>query len=275
MKTLKVVGNVIIGIILLGLMFTLTFAKSTKKFLEKDLILGVVKEKIVDTIKEENGNITDKSEEMIEDILKDDDAKDIIRMFLDNFEKYQDNKIEFKVSEQDIERINNYAIKYKSTIIEISREKDKKISDTEFKKIFSSENINKLANEIFGSFDEDLGDDIEIIIEVYNKITSQTVMIILIISIIIFIVLLFLINWSWYKWMLVFGIDLIICGVIISLFYVSGMFLNDIIGSVDFLQRAIGDINLNGYIIWGLAELVSGIVLVLLYTVLKNKIWKK
>ncbi len=272
MKALKVVGNVIIGIILFALIFALTFTRSTKNFLEKDLILGVVKEKITDTIKEESGKITEKGESMLDDMLKDDESSNIIRMVLDNFESYQENKTNFKVSDADIEKIYNYAVKYKSTIVEISGNKVKDISDAEFKKIFSSENINKLANEVFGSFDKDLGDGIDTAIKIYGKATSNSVMLALIISIIFFTILLFLINWSWIKWMLVFGIDLIVCGVIISLFYVAGLFLNDIIGSVDVLEKAVGEINLGGYIIWGLSELLIGILLVVLYNILKKKV---
>ena len=272
MKALKVVGNVIIGIILFALIFALTFTRSTKNFLEKDLILGVVKEKITDTIKEESGKITEKGESMLDDMLKDDESSNIIRMVLDNFESYQENKTNFKVSDADIEKIYNYAVKYKSTIVEISGNKVKDISDAEFKKIFSSENINKLANEVFGSFDKDLGDGIDTAIKIYGKATSNSVMLALIISIIFFTILLFLINWSWIKWMLVFGIDLIVCGVIISLFYVAGLFLNDIIGSVDVLEKAVGEINLGGYIIWGLSEFLIGILLVVLYNILKKKV---
>ena len=272
MKALKVIGNIIIGIILFGLIFTLTFTRSTKNFLEKDLILGVVKGKIVDTIKEDSGKITDKSENMLDEMLNNDDMGNIIRMFLDNFESYQTDKINFKVSDADVEKIYNYAIKYKSTIVEISGEKVKKLSDDEFKKIFSSENINKLANEIFSSFDKDLSDGIDIAVKLYGKATSSKVMVILIVSIVFFTILLFLINWSWIKWMLVFGIDLIVCGVIISSFYIAGLFLNDIIGSIDLLQEAVGEIKLSGYIIWGLIELLIGIFLVVLYNILKNKI---
>ena len=272
MKGLRTFGNIIIGIILCVLILVLTFTRSTKNFLEKDLILGVVKEKIVDTVKEESGKITNKGESMLEEMLKDDDSSNVIRMFLDNFESYQNNKTGFRVSDADVEKIYSYAVKYKSTIVEISGKKIKDVSDAEFKKIFSSENINKVANEIFGSFDKDLGEGIDTAIRIYSKATSKTVMLLLIFSIIFFTALLFLINWSLIKWMLVLGIGLIVCGSIISLLYVSGIFLNEIIGSVDFLQDAVGEIDLSGYLIWGLSELLTGIFLIFLYNILKNRI---
>ena len=271
MKVLRTIGNVLIGIILFGLIFTLTFTRSTKKFLEKDLILGVVKGKIVDTIKEESGKLTDKSEELIDDMLKDNDVNNVIRMVIDNFEGYQKDKTNFKVSDADVEKIYGYAMKYKSTIIEISGKKMKDVSDEEFKKIFSEENINALANEVFSSIDTEAGEGIDIAIKAYSKATSSKAMIALIVSIIFFILLLLLINWSLFKWMLVTGIDLIVSGVIIMLMFVAGVILNDVISSVDIIKETVGKLDLTGYVIWGSIELLLGIVLVIVYNVFKKK----
>ncbi len=271
MKALRVIGNILIGIILFGLIFTLTFTRSTKNFLEKDLILGIVKEKIRDTIKEESGKITDKSKALLDDMMKDDGSSDIVRMVIDNFENYQKDKAGFKVSDADVEKIYSFASKYKKTIVEISGDKIKDISDAEFKRIFSSENINKIADEVFSSIDKDLGDGIDIAIKGYSKATSKTAMILLIFSIVFFVLLLFLINWSLYKWMLVTGIDFIVSGVFISMIFFAGIVFNDIIGSVDFLKEAIGEINLNGYIVWGASEIVGGIILIVIYHFINKK----
>ena len=271
MKALKVIGNIIVGIILFGLIFLLTFTRSTKNFLEKDLILGAIKGKIVDTIKEESGKITDKSKELIDDMLKDDESSNVVRMVIDNFENFQNDRVNFKISDQDVEKIYSYAMKYKKTIVEISGKKVKDMTDAEFKKIFSSENINKLANEVFGSIDNEVGDGIDVAITIYGKSTSKKAMVALIISIVFFIILLMLINWSLYKWMNVTGIVLIISGVLISLVYVAGLLFNDIIGSIDFIKEGIGDINLTGYIVWGMFEIVLGIILIILYNVFKKK----
>ena len=272
MKALRVIGNIIVGIVLFGLIFALTFTRSTKNFLEKDLIVGVVKEKITDTIRNETGKITDKGEELINNMLEDNSSSDIIRIVVDNFDNYQHNKVGFKISDKDIDAIVNYATKYKSTIIEISGNKVKDITDEEFKKIFSEENINALANEIFSSMDNELGDGIDLAIRVYSKATSSKAMFILIGSIIFSIILLLLINWSLYKWLLITGIDLIVSGVIISLVFVAGLVFNDIIASVDFIKETVGEINLNGYIIWGVVEIVIGIIFIIVYNVVKNKV---
>lgn len=271
MKALRIIGNILIGIILFALIFTLTFTRSTKNFLEKDLILGVVKGKITDTIKAESGKITDQSKELLDDLLEDSESNNIVRIVIDNFENYQENKTGFKVSDSDIEKIYSFAVKYKKTIVEIGGNKVKDISDEEFKKLFSSENINKLADEVFSSIDEDLGDSVDEVIKVYSKATSNTVMMVLIISIVVCVILLFVINWSWFKWMMITGIDLIISGLFISLIYVVGMVFNDIIASTEEIKEIIGEINLNGYLIWGLSEFLIGVLLVVLYAVIKNK----
>lgn len=271
MKALRIIGNILIGIVLFCLIFTLTFVRTTKHFLEKDVILGVVKGKITETIKEESGKLTDKGEEMLDNMLKDNESSDIIRMVIDNFDNYQKDKINFKVSDSDIEKIVSYASKYKSTIVELSGNKIKEVSDEELKKIFSYENINSLANEVFSSFDDDLGNGIDVVVKSYSKFTSTKALIILISSIVVCILLLLLINWSLYKWMLVTGIDLVITGVLISLIYLAGLVFNDVINSIDIVKEAIGEISLTGYIIWGSIELVIGIVLIIIYNVIKNK----
>ena len=271
MKVLRIIGNVLIGILLFATVFALTFVRSTKNFLEKDLILGVVKEQITETIQEESGKITNKGQELLDNMLKDNDSSDIVRMVIDNFDNYQNDKINFKVSDADVEKIFSYALKHKGTIVEISGNKIKDLSDEEFKKIFSSENINKLANEIFGSIETDLGEGIDTAITAYSKATSKTALIILISSIVFLVILLLLINWSLYKWMLVAGIDLIVSGVFVGLIYVAGLFLNNIIDSVETIKKAIGEINLTGYLIWGIAEILIGIILIILYNIFKNK----
>ena len=267
MNVIRGFCNAIIGIILFALIFMFSFIKSTKSFLEKDLILGVVKGQITETIKKQSGKLSDKSQELLDDILSDKDISDVIRIVLDNYEEYQIDKNNFKVNKEDIDKIINYANKYKSTIIEISGEKIDEISDEEFKKIFSEENINQLANEVFSSIDEDVGDGVDTIINVYSKVTSSKMMLILMGLIIFSIGLLLLINWSLYKWLLVTGIDLIISGLIITFIFLIGVFFTDMIGSTE----AIGEINLNGYIIWGGIEVILGIAMIIVYSNINKK----
>lgn len=271
MKALRTLGNVLVGIILFALIFLLTFTRSTKNFLEKDLILGIMKGKIVDTIKEETGKITDQSQVLLDKMFEDGDASNVIRMVIDNFEGYQENKTGFKVSQKDIDTIYNYALKYKTTILEISGEKIKDVSDAEFKKLFSDENINKMANEIFKTIDKEVGKEVDTVIKVYSKATSSKMMMTLIGLIIFSILLLMLINWSLYRWMFVTGIDLIVSGMIITFIFLAGVFLTDMIASTEALKDIVGGINLNGYIIWGASEVILGIIMLIVQNAIKKK----
>ena len=271
MKVLRVIGNVLIGIILFCLILSLSLIKSTKNFLEKDLILGVVKTSLVETINKGADKIKSNEKEIIDELFSDHETGEFVGMVIDNFNKYQLDKKSFSISEADAEKISSYLMKHKSEVIKISGDKVKDISDEEFKKLFSTENINKFANEIFEEVSDDIGSEIDKGIKVYNKITSDSVTIILIVSIIFCIILLALINWSVYKWMLVPGIDLIVSGLIMTLIFIGGVLINDILSTKKAVHEAIGNISFSAYIIVGAIEVVLGIILVVVYNVLKNR----
>ena len=271
MKVLRIIGNIIIGIILFLLIFSLSFIKSTRNFLEKDLILGAVRLSLVEAISNETGKLKANQEEIISEIFNDRETDDFVSMIINNFQSYQNNKASFQISRSDIEKINKYVKKYKSQIIKISGDKIKDISEEEFEKMFSSENINKYANRIFEEISSSIGDEIDDVVNVYNNMTSNKITILLIILIVVFLILLLLINWSLYRWMLVPGICLIISGVLMSIVFFGGIILNEIVRAEKFIQEAIGEINFNSYIIVGIIEIVVGIILIVLYNVLKNK----
>ena len=271
MKVLRIIGNIIIGIILFLLIFSLSFIKSTRNSLEKDLILGAVRLSLVEAISNETGKLKANQEEIISEIFNDRETDDFVSMIINNFQSYQNNKASFQISRSDIEKINKYVKKNKSQIIKISGDKIKDISEEEFEKMFSSENINKYANRIFEEISSSIGDEIDDVVNVYNNMTSNKITILLIISIVVFLILLLLINWSLYRWMLVPGICLIISGVLMSIVFFGGIILNEIVRSGKFIQEAIGEINFNSYIIVGIIEIVVGIILIVLYNVLKNK----
>ena len=271
MKVLRVIGNVLIGIILFCLILSLSLIKSTKNFLEKDLILGVVKTSLVETINKGADKIKSNEKEIIDELFSDHETGEFVGMVIDNFNKYQLDKKSFSISEADAEKISSYLMKHKSEVIKISGDKVKDIADEEFKKLFSTENINKFANEIFEEVSDDIGSEIDKGIKVYNKITSDSVTIILIVSIIFCIILLALINWSVYKWMLVPGIDLIVSGLIMTLIFIGGVLINDILSTKKAVHEAIGNISFSAYIIVGAIEVVLGIILVVVYNVLKNR----
>lgn len=271
MKVLRLLGNILIGIILFGLILSLSFVKSTKNFLEKDLILGVVKAGITETLNKEADNVKEETQEMFKEIFNDNQVGEVVSVVINNFKDYQKDSTNFHISDNDIDKIYNFAMKYKTQIIKISGENISEITDEQFKEMFSSENVNKFANKIFSEVSGDIGDEVDKVIDIYNEATSSKVTVILIVSIVFFIIILGLINWSFYKWMIVVGIDLILTGLILAFVYGAGTMLNDIISAEKIIKETIGEINFTGYAILGGIEVVVGIILIIVYNVIDSR----
>ena len=271
MKALKIIGNIIIGFILFGLIFSLSIIKSTQNFIEKDLIIGLVKASITETVSKEADRIKDNQKELINEIFNDEETKDFVGLVINSFVLYQNDKTNFSISDSDVEKIYSYAMKHKSQVITLYGNKISDMTDKEFKELFSSENVNRFANKIFEEISSDLGENLDKIISIYDKVTSSKVTVILIILIVFFIIVLGLINWSVYKWMLVPGICLIISGLILVLIYGAGSILNDIISEQKILKESIGGINFVNYVIVGGIEFIVGIILIVIYNIIDNR----
>lgn len=270
MKTLRIIGNIVIGIILFTLIFSLSFVKSTKSFFEKDLIIGLVKNGIIETLDKEANKLDDNQEVIINEIFNDDMADDVVHIVVDNYKKYQDNKKDFSISDSDLEILTNFALKHKNEINKISKDTEE-ITDEKIKEILSKENVNKMADKIYGEISSDVSSEADLAFDIYNNITSDTVMYITIGAILLLIVILGLINWSLYKWMITTGVCLIISGILMCLLYLTFLFINEIISSVDWLSKILGNIDTSIYIIIGGIEFVVGIILVVIYNSFKNK----
>ena len=269
MKVLRVLANIVIGIILFVLIFSLSFVKTTESFLEKDLIVGLVKTSITETLKE-NNNIDSDKEAILDEIFSDSMTKDVVQIVIDNYKLYNENRKNFSVSDSDVEIITNFALRYKNQIGKISKDA-REITDAELKEILSKENINQVSSKIYEELSDDAGEEFREIFDVYDVATSKSVTIIMIGVILFFIVLLALINWSLYKWVIVPGVCLIISGLLLSLIYFIGLFINELIDNAEVLNKALGNINVSSYLIAGGIEILVGIILIVVYNSVKNR----
>ena len=269
MKVLRVLANIVIGIILFVLIFSLSFVKTTESFLEKDLIVGLVKTSITETLKE-NNNIDSDKEAILDEIFSDSMTKDVVQIVIDNYKLYNENRKNFSVSDSDVEIITNFALRYKNQIGKISKDA-REITDAELKEILSKENINQVSSKIYEELSDDAGEEFREIFDVYDVATSKSVTIIMIGVILFFIVLLALINWSLYKWVIVPGVCLIISGLLLSLIYFIGLFINELIDNAEVLNKALGNINFSSYLIAGGIEILVGIILIVVYNSVKNR----
>ena len=266
MKALRVIGNIILGILLFVFIFCLTFIIKTKNFLEKDLIHETIKVSIEEAYKDDE-NISNSQKELVDDMFEDSEASGIINMVLDNYREYRNNA-NYQVSNEDAKKLYDFVLKYKDNINELSGEDVSKMSDKEFEEFFDYNKINELAHDAFDSFDKEIGDEsIDKVVDVYSYATSGPIKAILISGIIVCILLLMLINWSLIKWTLVTGICLIVSGTLMACLYVV---VSILLNNVDFNEMNI-TLNISGYLVAGIIELVIGIILMVVHKLLNKK----
>lgn len=264
MKALRVIGNVIIGIILFALLFALIITSRARDLVENDLLYETVKTSVSDVSKDE---IKDSQNKLVEEMFGDSEAGGIIRMILDNYREYRDNP-NYKVSEKDAKRLYDFVLKYKNQIEEISDRKVNTMTDEEFEEFFNYDKINEFAKDGFKEFDKNIDNKtIRVALDAYTIATSTAMKTLLVVLIIFFIGLLILINWSIIKWMLVFGIDLIVSGLLTTIIFIAGSFIKEMID----LSNVKLTLNLNGFLIAGIIQFVLGLILIIVYSILKNK----
>lgn len=271
MKELRIVGNIIIGVILFVLILSLSLVKTSKVIIEKDLVVGLVKTAITETLEKETNKIEDNKDAIIDEIFSDKETDNVVHIVIDNFKKYQDGKTNFSVSDSDVEKITTFALKYKNQISKIAGNKIEELTDEKIKELLSKDNINKISNRIYEELSSSVGDEVDLAFNVYDKMTSSSITWITVGVIIFLIIILGLINWSLYKWMITTGVCLIISGSFMCLVYLGCLFIKEIIKSVNILNKALGSVSFEVYVIVGGLELLIGIILVVTYNLIKNK----
>ena len=267
MKALRIFGNIIIGIILFALVFTSIFVRETNKIVSSKVFKETITN-FVDDVKNGDSKLTRDNEELIDNMFKDEDAKEVITLIFNNYKKYR-NEDDYSISSEDIKTLYNFLYKYRDHI------KDSKIEymdDIEFKEYFNDDKIREMTNDTFKNLDK-LFDSkiIDIVINSYTLATSYLVRFALLFVILFFIILLCIINWSLIKWMPIFGGSLIASGIIFNIVFSAG----EIIKNVLLNDNISININLSSFLLASIVQVVLGIILIILYFVLKNKLKEK
>lgn len=267
MKALRVIGNIIIGIILFSLIFTLLFVTKTRDLIESDVLKETIKN-VIDDIENNDNDLTESQKKVIDDMFKDSELSSMISMILKNYKEYINNP-NYMVSQEDANKLHDFVKYYKNNIKDLSGENVSKMSDEEFDNYFNIEKIDEFAKNAFKEFDKNIEKkDISIAIDAYSFATSKSIRLVLSFIIVFFIGLLILINWSPIKWMLVVGIDLIVSGVLFFMLYVSVEMIKDM-----FLkENAKINFNVNSFFLSSILQLIIGILLIVIYMVIKNKL---
>ena len=263
MAYLKGFLNFIIGVILFGLIFSLLFIRETNKIVSSNVLKESVKG-FVNDISDNDMELTESQKEAIDDVFEDKEAKDIISLILENYKGYRNNS-NYSISDEDANTFYEYIHKYRNDI------KDSKIenmTEEEFEEYFNKDKINEMAGNLFERLDKVFDSKtLDRILDGYVLATSYFVRLTILFVIIFLIFLLCLINVSLIKWMVTFGISLIASGCLFNLLYAGAETVKDLL-----LKDKINiNIDLGSFLFAGIMQVVLGVILIIIYNVLKNR----
>ena len=256
MKLLRGFLNFILSSILLVLIVSLSLIIRTKSFVEKELIVKIVKEGLVQGIN--NSNLTSEEKEIITGVINDKESETIIKKAAKNFINYYKNK-DYNLNNDDYNSFLNYVIKYKD---EFNLLNETDYTEKELKDILNYKDTNKKLKGAFADLYEDADRDvITNSLGIYEKITSFGIKKILFLAIIAVLILITIVNLNFYKWLNIAGNNLIISGILLGLIYFLGLTAINSIIKQDEALMIIKKIDLKGFLIMAFAEIAIGFLM--------------
>ena len=272
MKLLKGFLASIVGLLIFILIFCLFVSFAAQSFIKNDLL----KNTALDAIEKNDSSkeLVKQHKEVIEKMFDDGESTSIINMVVDNYLKYKDNRASYSVPKDDVKKLYNFVLKYKNEIKDMSGQDISKMSEKEFEEFFDQEEVNKMALDTFGEFDESLDNKVvDIGLKIYSIATSTTVRVIAVIAIIVLIVLWCLLKGELIKSILSIGLDFILVGIVmIAIYFIVNMFKNSMIK--DSLKMT-KEINLSSFLTAGIISILIGAVLIIAFIVIKKSKDKK
>ena len=274
---MKKIIKVFLSFIIVLLMLFLTISFN----LNKVIVDGVIKEIIITKIsakKVNNPNISEevintlplpdylKNSEDINKLLEDQRVQEIINKYIDIT---LDNLTSEEIKNIDIESdIINYINENKELIKEITGKEvtPEMIEDT--KKVIEESNLNETIEETIVSTKESISTEEKIVLKGYKEIISTKTRIITISLIALCLLLIALIDKSFYKWIKTGSICTIISGILVLLMsFIAKLLVTSILPlpsfNVSYLYKS------------GLIQLITGIVILIIYINLNKVLVKK
>lgn len=259
MKILKGLLTFIISFILVLLIIILTASYTVKDVIQHQLVEEVAKKIIVEKIENE-----DIDTDIITKMIDDERTDKIIDSALIDFTSYVEGTAA-GVSDETINLIVDFCVNHKADLEELAK-KQYEISEIDSNK--TRADLKKSLDEAIKSVQIDKNSPVVTVISTYSRITSDSFRVNLLIIIGGLVLLLGLVNWSLYKWMKPFGSVLITSGIMVLLSYgLSSVLFSLVKDNVDIAIS----INVMSLLILGIIYLVSGIILLIIYSVI-NKI---
>ena len=269
MKAVRIIFSSLFGIILFALIFGYSVLFVTKSFLVNNVLTEGVRTTLKENMKDEEGQ-----KKLVDDMFEDGEAKEVIYMIIDNYSKYHKDGSDYKVSEEDANKLYNFINKYRKESIRIYDKETSGMSEEEFKEYFNYDKINEFAKDSFSTLDKEMNiDDVDKVLKAYDIATSNSIKVLFILIILVFVAGIILINKPMISGLIPVGIDFIISGVLMTIIYIGGNiaaehFLNE-------LLKKDYQISFGGYLVCGITELVLGIILIVGTVILRNKLFSK
>lgn len=266
MKVLRGLLVFILSFVLTTLIIGLTVTASVKDVIQNQLMGEMVKQLIIrETDDDDDNNVQLNA---VDKIFSYKETNDIINSAISDYVNYVEGNTN-GVSKETVDMIINFCIEHKSDLEEISGE------ELNIDEINSPEVRDRLIDSVNESINEvkiDKSSPVIKVVSAYGKITSNDFKIKVLALIGILVLLIGTISWSLYKWMKPVGSALITSGVVVSLLYVL------IEVATNFANQSIGiSISIDGKLILiaGIVELVSGIVILIIYAIINKIVSKK
>lgn len=264
MKIVRGLLSFIISFVLLVLILGLTVTAALKNVVQNQLVKEVAKQVIISQTDNED-NI---SYDVMDKLFSYKETNEIIDSSLADYINYSNGTIS-GVSDETLDLIIEFCVKYKTDLENITKE------EIDLKNVQSQEareNLSKSINEVLGKVTIEANSPVTNVVTAYETIISDNFKLGILSVIAFLVVLLALINWSPYKWMRPLGSVLITSGILVSILYgIMCVVYSMVKQSIDM------DINVDTSVILisGICEFVSGIFLLIIYSIINKKCNKK
>lgn len=262
MKVLRGVLTFIISFVLVILITSVTITSSIKGIIQEELVGEVAKQAVLTQSedKEEAQEIVTK----IDEIMNYNGTSEMIDAAINEYTEYLDTG-DTELSDENVELVINFFKENKENIEKITGE------ELDMNEIDSQESRSNLRNgfkEAVNEINIPRETPISSIIITYGKFTSQNFKTTMIMIIIGLVLLLALISWSLYKWTKPLGSVLITSGIFVLLVY---LLISVGLGLLNSQFESKLDINTKHLLISGILQLVSGIILLVIYSIINKK----
>ena len=265
MRILRGLLIFIFSFVLTTFIIGLSVTIAVKDVVQNQLMGEMVKQMITREKKDDEDNI---KLETVDKIFSYSETNDIINSAIIDYANYIDGTSD-GISEKTVDMIIDFCVEHKSDLEEITGE-EIKIDDIRSSEVREEliESVNKSINQV----KIDKSSPVAIVVSSYSKVTSEDFKIKILAVAIVLVLMIIITSWSLYKWMKPIGSVLITSGVVVSLLYiimeVATTFINETIGVTIKL-------NVNLILIIGVIELLSGVVMLVIYAIINSVVNKK